>query len=102
MRVYAFRPGKGWAQGLETHVRKKGTQRVASIHDKVHKQRRNVLNRARSLAQSGSYADFTSIIVAMRDVEGFDTAQHWFAESAFRAQINRLCELANNKQAASP
>jgi hypothetical protein len=75
---------------------------VASAHNKVHKQRRTVLNRARTLAQSGSYTDFSGIVAAMRDVEGFDTAQRWFAEAAFRAQLNRLCELANAKRAASP
>jgi hypothetical protein len=74
---------------------------MAGKHDQVHKQRRDVLKHARALARSGQHADFASIMAVLQEIEGFDTAQHWFADWSFRAQLNRLCTLAYGKSVAS-
>jgi hypothetical protein len=74
---------------------------MAGMHDQVHRQRRDVLKRARALARSGQHADFASIVAALQEVEGFDTARHWFADWSFQAQLNNLCALTYGKGAAS-
>jgi predicted lipid carrier protein YhbT len=89
------------AQRPRGHVPKKVVTLMPRVHDQVHKQRRDVLKHARALARSGQHADVASIETAMREVEGFETAQHWFADWSFQAQLNKLCALANDKHDAS-
>jgi hypothetical protein len=74
---------------------------VTDAHEKVCRQRRAILNLARKMAHSGQHADCSSIETILREVEGFDTAQGWFADWAFRAQLNTLCALVRDKRDVS-
>jgi hypothetical protein len=66
--------------------------------DKLSRQRRVVMNQARDLARSGTYPDHEAIKTALERVDGFAIASRWFGDSRFCTQLNRLCELAQNKR----
>ncbi len=53
-----------------------------------------ILKRARELARSGQYADSKSIIAELKGIEGFENAHAWLNDTALRAQLDQLCEVA--------
>ena len=65
-------------------------------HD-VSKVRWKMMNQARTLARSGQYADHTPILAQIETEAGFEKVRRWIDERAFRAQLNRLCEMAQSK-----
>jgi hypothetical protein len=74
---------------------------VMDLHDIRQRQRREILKVARALARSGQHSDHSSIETALREIEGFEAAQRWFADWTFRAQLNTLCALAQDKWGTS-
>jgi hypothetical protein len=69
---------------------------VAYVNGKV---RWTLMNQARTLARSGLYADHAPILAQIGAEAGFEKVRHWIDERAFRAQLNRLCEIAQSKGA---
>ena len=63
------------------------------------KVRWTMMNQARQLARSGQYADHGPILAQIEAKTGFEKVLRWMDERAFRAQLNRLCELAQSKGA---
>jgi hypothetical protein len=61
------------------------------------KVRWKMMNQARTLARSGQYADHTPILAQIETEAGFEKVRRWIDERAFRAQLNRLCEMAQSK-----
>ena len=57
-----------------------------------------VLNHARNLARSGRYAGWEAIQADTHAFSDLSGAERWFGDPAFRAQLNRLCELAREGQ----
>ena len=57
-----------------------------------------VMNHARNLARSGRYNGWEAILADMQTVSDLSDAERWFNDPAFRAQLNRLCELAREGQ----
>ena len=53
-----------------------------------------VLDYARNLARSGQYAGWEAVQAETRAFISLSPAETWFADPAFRAQLNQLCELA--------
>ena len=60
----------------------------------IHKKRTKVLNHARELARSGIHADHKSILVEVTGREDFAVARKWLENSAFLAQLDKLCAKA--------
>jgi hypothetical protein len=56
-----------------------------------------LMNQARELARSGHYADHAPILAQIETEAGFEKVRRWIDERAFRAQLNRLCEMAQSK-----
>ncbi len=56
-----------------------------------------MMNQARTLARSGQYADHAPILAQIETEAGFEKVRRWIDERAFRAQLNRLCEMAQSK-----
>jgi hypothetical protein len=63
----------------------------------VSKVRWKMMNQARQLARSGQYADHAPILAQIEAEPGFEKVLRWIDERAFRAQVNRLCEIAQSK-----
>ena len=63
----------------------------------VSKVRWKMMNQARQLARSGQYADHAPILTQIEAEPGFEKVRRWIDERAFRAQVNRLCEIAQSK-----
>jgi hypothetical protein len=63
----------------------------------VSKVRWKMMNQARQLARSGQYADHAPILAQIETEAGFEKVRRWIDERAFRAQLNRLCEMAQSK-----
>jgi hypothetical protein len=63
------------------------------------KVRWKMMNQARELARSGQYADHEPILAQIQAEADFEKVRRWIDERAFRAQLNRLCELAQSKAA---
>jgi hypothetical protein len=63
----------------------------------VSKVRWRIMNQARTLARSGQYADHEPILAQIEAEPGFEKVRRWIDERAFRAQVNRLCEIAQSK-----
>ncbi len=61
------------------------------------KVRWKMMNQARTLARSGQYADHEPILAQIEAEAGFEKVRRWIDERAFRAQLNRLCEMAQSK-----
>ncbi len=61
------------------------------------KVRWKMMNQARTLARSGRYADHTPILAQIETEVGFEKVRRWIDERAFRAQLKRLCEMAQSK-----
>ncbi len=61
------------------------------------KVRWKMMNQARQLARSGQYADHEPILAQIEVEAGFEKVRRWIDERAFRAQLNRLCEMAQSK-----
>lgn len=53
-----------------------------------------VLNYARDLARCGRYADWEAVQADTRAFADLTAAETWFADPAFRTQLNQLCQLA--------
>jgi hypothetical protein len=62
------------------------------------KLRSRLLKRAQDLARSGAYPDVDSIAAALESDGEFALAQSWFADSRFRAQLQRLCARAHGRK----
>ena len=60
----------------------------------THRLRAKALNHARELARSGMHADHKSIMVEVTARDDFAVARKWLENSAFRAQLDRLCAKA--------
>jgi hypothetical protein len=58
------------------------------------KVRWKMMNQARELARSGQYADHEPILARIETEDGFEKVRRWIDERAFRAQLNRLREMA--------
>ena len=63
----------------------------------IGRMRWKMMNQARTLARSGQYADHTPILAQIETEAGFEKVRRWIDERAFRAQLNRLCEMAQSK-----
>ena len=63
------------------------------------KVRWKMMNQARQLARSGEYSDHVPILAQIEVEVGFEKVRRWIDERAFRAQLNRLCEIAQSKAA---
>jgi hypothetical protein len=63
------------------------------------KVRWKMMNQVRQLARSGQYADHVPILAQIEVEAGFEKVRRWIDERAFRAQLNRLCEIAQSKAA---
>lgn len=63
------------------------------------KVRWKMMNQARQLARSGQYADHAPILAQIEAEADFEKVRRWLDERAFRAQLNRLCEMAQSKRA---
>ena len=63
----------------------------------VSKVRWRIMNQARTLARSGQNADHEPILEQIGAEPGFEKVLRWIDERAFRAQVNRLCEIAQSK-----
>jgi hypothetical protein len=61
---------------------------------KAQKQRGKVLSLARKLARTGHYASHNHIIAELEVVEGFAEACRSLTEGPIRAQLDKLCTLA--------
>ncbi len=61
------------------------------------KVRWTLMNQARTLARSGQYADHAPILAQIETEAAFERVRRWIDERAFRAQLNRLCEMAQSK-----
>ena len=61
------------------------------------KVRWKMMNQARTLARSGQYTDHVPIMAQIEAEAGFEKVRRWIDERAFRAQLNRLCEMAQSK-----
>jgi uncharacterized membrane protein len=64
---------------------------------RLYTRRRKVLQLARNLARSGSHADHTSILPCMEMVEGFAETRAQLEDRSFKAQLDRLCALAQGR-----
>jgi hypothetical protein len=62
--------------------------------DVMYRQRAKVLNYARELARSGVHTDHKSIMVEVTARDDFAVARKWLENSAFRAQLDKLCAQA--------
>lgn len=58
--------------------------------------RATLLRNARNLARSGEFTDWEGVKTAMQRVGCIEEAERWFADHAFRAQLNQICLLAQN------
>jgi hypothetical protein len=65
----------------------------------IGRMRWKMMNQARELARSGQYTDHEPILAQIEAEAGFDKVRRWMDERAFRAQLNRLCEIAQSKRA---
>ncbi len=65
----------------------------------IGRMRWKMMNQARELARSGQYTDHEPILAQSEAEAGFDKVRRWMDERAFRAQLNRLCEIAQSKRA---
>ncbi len=61
----------------------------------IRTRRGKLLNRARDLARSGRYADHRSIFAELETIDDF--ADAWGRVEEFRAQLDRICALAQQK-----
>jgi hypothetical protein len=59
--------------------------------------RGRVLEQARKLARTGAHADHTTILPCLETVEGFADARAKLEDRSFRAQLDRLCALAQGR-----
>jgi hypothetical protein len=60
-------------------------------------QRRKVMEHARKLARTGAHADHTTILPCLETVEGFAETRVQLEDRAFKAQLDRLCALAQGR-----
>ncbi len=56
-----------------------------------------ILKHARELARSGEYAGSQSIIAKLKATEGFEIARARLEDPEFRAQLDRLCDMARKE-----
>ena len=60
--------------------------------------RRVLLQQARALVRSGRHESHKSIFADLELVEGFSEVRTWIGEYAIRAQIDKLCSMAQERQ----
>ena len=63
----------------------------------IGRMRWKMMNQARQLARPGQYADHAPILAQIEAEAGFEKVRRWIDERAFRAQLNRLCEMEQSK-----
>jgi hypothetical protein len=73
----------------------------AKVFWKAQKQRGKVLSLARKLARTGHYSSHNNIIAELEVVEGFAEARRALTEGPIRAQLDKLCTLAQAPQASA-
>ena len=66
--------------------------------DKRVRTRRVVLQQARALARSGRYDSHKTIFAHLEPLEGFAETRTWIGEHAIRAQLDKLCVMAQERQ----
>jgi uncharacterized membrane protein len=64
---------------------------------RLYTQRHKLLEQARRLARTGAHADHTSVIAELQAEEGFNEARTRLEDRAFKAQLDRLCALAQGR-----
>ena len=62
--------------------------------DEAYRRRKKMLNVARELARSGEYEDHKNIISHLETLENFEYVRDRLEDSAFRAQLDKLCAMA--------
>jgi hypothetical protein len=60
--------------------------------------RRKLLQQARALARSGRHESHKSIFADLEPIDGFAETRTWIGESAIRAQLDKLCVMARERQ----
>jgi hypothetical protein len=55
------------------------------------------LNQARELARTGAHADHKSILPCLETHEGFAETRDKLEDRSFKAQLDRLCALAQGR-----
>lgn len=63
----------------------------------IYRRRDRLLRHARELARTGVHANHQSILSRLEDLEGFADARSRLEERAFRAQLDRLCAMAQGR-----
>jgi hypothetical protein len=63
----------------------------------IYKRRDRLMRYARDLARTGGYANHQTILFRLEGLEGFADARSRLEERAFRAQLDRLCALAQGR-----
>jgi hypothetical protein len=64
---------------------------------RLYAQRRKVMEQARKLARTGAHADHTTILPCLETLEGFAEARDKLDDRVFKAQLDRLCALAQGR-----
>jgi hypothetical protein len=64
---------------------------------KLYAQRCKLLEQARKLARTGAHTDHTSILTCLKALEGFADARIRLEDRTFKAQLDRLCALAQGR-----
>jgi hypothetical protein len=62
--------------------------------------RGGTLGLARKLAKSGTYSSADAVLTVIGEVDQSVVAAKWFSDSRFRAQLTKLCELAQQPRSA--
>ena len=57
-----------------------------------------VIRRARELAETGKYPEWSAIAFELRFVEGIKEARKWLADRSIRDELDSVCTLAHKKQ----
>ena len=68
----------------------------------AYKKRAKVLNHARGLARSGEHADCQTILPQLAALEDFEAVRWVFEDRAIRAQLDKLCARARNREGPLP
>jgi hypothetical protein len=74
-------------------ARTPSNDRSAQLYARRHK----VMEQARNLARSGAHTDHTTIVPCLEAVEGFAEARAQVEDRSFKAQLDRLCALAQGR-----
>ncbi len=57
-----------------------------------------VIRRARELAKTGKYPEWSAIAFELRFVEGIKEARNWLADRSIRDELDSVCALTHKKQ----